>query len=164
MGVLKCAQGPYASWCDDKIRRCYFKFIQKPVQMRLTVTSAFWRMVLPNDKLWNFRPISYFWKINLKNAHFLVFFCRYFSWVQTYFDVDVARCKCSTDMVDGALATMDLTLSKRDMIGFAPPVSRANGRSFWAIFLKIFRFWIFGMLKFSIFDIFHQYRPVWMGM
>ena len=83
--------------------------------------------------------------------HIFSFFCRYFSWVQTYFDVDVARCKCSTDMVDGALAIMDLTLSKRDMIGFAPPVSRANGRSFWAIFFENFQilnFWNVEILDF----------------
>ena len=33
----------------------------------------------------------------------------------------------NVDMVDGALGTLDLTLSKRDMIGFAPRVFCTEG-------------------------------------
>ena len=61
---------------------------------------------------------------------FSFFICRYFPPVQTCFDVDVARCKWVIDMVDGVLGTMDRSLSKRDMVGFAPLIFRANGGCF----------------------------------
>ena len=35
-------------------------------------------------------------------------------------DVDIVRCECAIDMVDGTLGTLDLTLSTRDIMGFAP--------------------------------------------
>ena len=41
--------------------------------------------------------------------------------------VDVACYECGIDMVDGALGTLDLTLSKRDMIGFASLVFLTEG-------------------------------------
>ena len=34
-------------------------------------------------------------------------------------NADCEACGCSIDMVDGALETLDLTLSKRVMVGFA---------------------------------------------
>ena len=42
-------------------------------------------------------------------------------------DVDIVRCECAIDMVDGTLGTLDLTLSTRDIMGFAPVFFRDIG-------------------------------------
>ena len=41
-----------------------------------------------------------------------------FSWIHTCFDEDMEAYECAIDMVDGALETLDLTLSKRGIVGF----------------------------------------------
>ena len=46
-------------------------------------------------------------------------------------------------MVDGALGALDLTLSKLDMIGFAPGVIHSGWSAFSRTFLKIFILWNF---------------------
>ena len=42
-------------------------------------------------------------------------FCEYFMWLNN----DSEACGCGIDMIDGALETLDLTLCKRLMVGFA---------------------------------------------
>ena len=50
---------------------------------------------------------------NLKNSSKTCF-----SWIHTCFDEDMEAYECAIDMVDGALETLDLTLSKRGIVWF----------------------------------------------
>ena len=65
-----------------------------------------------------------------KSVFFENFGFLHFSLDEACLGVDLARCECGIDMVDSALETWDLTLSKHDMIGYALVVLRVEGGSF----------------------------------
>ena len=73
---------------------------------------------------------------NLKNSSKTCF-----SWIHTCFDEDIEAYECAIDMVDGALETLDLTLSKRGIVGFTFGFFVDDSDSF--SFFSPFFFWIF---------------------
>ena len=79
---------------------------------------------------WNFSKSSF-----LDNWRFVDF-----SWVQACLDVDIARCKCDIDMVDGALEWVDLTFSKHGMFGFDCVGLRRVRNGFQTPFSRFFQF------------------------
>ena len=84
------------------------KFISRYIE--LTVAD----LIAPNTKIRcsknGFRIFFEFSKNVEKRG-----FCEYCVWL----NADSEACGCGIDMIDGALETLDLTLSKRVMVGFA---------------------------------------------
>ena len=78
---------------------------------------------------------------NLKNSSKTCF-----SWIHTCFDEDMEAYECAIDMVDGALETLDLTLSKRGIVGFASSFFVDDSDSF---------------SKFSFFEFFENFSRLW---